>query len=208
MVKDAVRNAPSRAHTSSSSESNSISTRIRRSLPCLFGGDMDEGKVNPRSVLFICLGNICRSPIAEAVFRQVVKEKEQELYDKWVIDSAATADYHVGEPPDNRAESCLRRHGISSGHIVRQVVPEDFEKFNYILGMDHENLKNLKRFAPKKTACKMELLGQWDPEHELIIEDPYYGGQAGFDTVYEQCVRSCRAFLEAVEQDIAAKKHR
>ncbi|XP_055343313.1 low molecular weight phosphotyrosine protein phosphatase-like [Paramacrobiotus metropolitanus] len=180
---------------------------LRRGFPCLFP-KTDEMASNPRSVLFVCLGNICRSPIAEAVFRQVAKERG--ILDDWVIDSAATADYHVGEPPDNRAEACLRRHGLSSTHIVRQLTPEDFQNFAYIMGMDHTNLKNIKRYAPKNLLSRLDLLGQYDPQHELIIEDPYYGGDAEFDIVYEQCLRSCRGFLDNVEKELqksTSKRH-
>ncbi|GAV01044.1 hypothetical protein RvY_11815 [Ramazzottius varieornatus] len=188
----------------SKSSSSFISKQIRRIVTCFSGDDMDEPTANPRSVLFVCLGNICRSPIAEAVFRQVLSERG--LLDKWTVDSAATADYHVGEPSDNRAEACLRRHGISSNHIVRQLTLEDFDNFAYVIGMDHENVKNIKKIAPKKSPCRVELLGQYDPKNELLIEDPYYGGEAEFDNVYDQCLRCCRVFLDSAEKELNTKK--
>uniref|UniRef100_A0ABI7VPR5 acid phosphatase n=1 Tax=Felis catus TaxID=9685 RepID=A0ABI7VPR5_FELCA len=163
-----------------------------------------------KSVLFVCLGNICRSPIAEAVFRKLVTE--QNLSDNWVIDSGAVSDWNVGRSPDPRAVSCLRNHGISTAHKARQVFPygffvsstfamvtkEDFATFDYILCMDESNLRDLNRKSNQIKNCKakIELLGSYDPQKQLIIEDPYYGNESDFETVYQQCVRCCRAFLE------------
>ncbi|XP_010846702.1 low molecular weight phosphotyrosine protein phosphatase isoform X1 [Bos indicus] len=92
-----------------------------------------------KSVLFVCLGNICRSPIAEAVFRKLVTD--QNISDNWRIDSAATSTYELGNPPDCRGQACMRKHGIPMSHVARQVTKEDFVTFDYILCMDESNLR-------------------------------------------------------------------
>jgi len=148
----------------------------------------------PKSVLFICLGNICRSPIAEAVFRNEVVNKG--LSDKFIIDSAALASYHIGGHADDRALACLKEHGITTNHIVRQVTKDDFNTFDFILGMDEENIRGLNRLKPNGSKAKVQLLGEYDPQKQLIIEDPYYGNYTNFVTVYNQCVRCCTSLLQ------------
>uniref|UniRef100_A0A1W7RA87 Low molecular weight phosphotyrosine protein phosphatase n=1 Tax=Hadrurus spadix TaxID=141984 RepID=A0A1W7RA87_9SCOR len=147
-------------------------------------------------VLFVCLGNICRSPIAEAVFAHLAKEKG--VLTKWAIDSAATGDWHIGKKPDKRAIACMEKHGIVMNHRARQLCGDDFEKFDYIFGMDNNNIEDIKDFAPSKSyKAKIELLGSYDPKNELIIRDPYYdSGAEGFEVVYQQCVRCCKSFLD------------
>ncbi|XP_035279309.1 low molecular weight phosphotyrosine protein phosphatase isoform X4 [Anguilla anguilla] len=150
-----------------------------------------------KSVLFVCLGNICRSPIAEAVFRKLATDSGD--INKWRIDSAATSTYEIGNPPDYRGQVCMRKHGVPMSHVARQVTKEDFLSFDYMLCMDESNLRDLNRKANSVKNCKakIELLGKYDPQKQLIIQDPYYGSEEDFETVYEQCLRCCRAFLES-----------
>ncbi|XP_003971728.2 low molecular weight phosphotyrosine protein phosphatase isoform X2 [Takifugu rubripes] len=150
-----------------------------------------------KSVLFVCLGNICRSPIAEAVFRKMATDTG--VVDKWVIDSGATSDWNTGSLPDNRGMACLRSHGTETSHRARQVTKDDFMTFDYILCMDESNLRELNRKVKSVKNCKakIELLGSYDPQKQLIIKDPYYGSDNDFEMVYQQCVRCCEAFLEA-----------
>ncbi|XP_066569591.1 low molecular weight phosphotyrosine protein phosphatase isoform X2 [Amia ocellicauda] len=149
-----------------------------------------------KSVLFVCLGNICRSPIAEAVFRKMATDEA--VSNHWRIDSAATSTYEIGNSPDYRGLACMKKHGVSMNHVARQVTKEDFATFDHILCMDESNLRDLNRKANQVKNCKakIELLGTYDPEKQLIIKDPYYGSDEDFETVYEQCVRCCKAFLD------------
>ncbi|XP_005429414.1 low molecular weight phosphotyrosine protein phosphatase [Geospiza fortis] len=144
----------------------------------------------------VSIGNICRSPIAEAVFRKLVTDEK--LENKWRIDSAATSTYEIGSPPDYRGQNCMKKHGIPMSHIARQITKEDFQTFDHILCMDESNLRDLNRKSNQVKDCKakIELLGTYDPQKQLIIEDPYYGSEKDFETVYEQCLRCCKAFLE------------
>ncbi|XP_023152689.1 low molecular weight phosphotyrosine protein phosphatase isoform X1 [Amphiprion ocellaris] len=149
-----------------------------------------------KSVLFVCLGNICRSPIAEAVFRKMATDAG--VADKWRIDSAATSTYEIGSSPDHRGQACMKKHDVPMSHVARQVTKADFTSFEYILCMDENNLSDLNRKANsvKNYTAKIELLGSYDPQKQLIIKDPYYGGAEDFEKVYDQCVRCCKVFLE------------
>ncbi|KAM6992464.1 low molecular weight phosphotyrosine protein phosphatase isoform 2-T2 [Tautogolabrus adspersus] len=149
-----------------------------------------------KSVLFVCLGNICRSPIAEAVFRKMATDAG--VVDKWRIDSAATSTYEIGSSPDHRGQACMKKHDVPMAHVARQVTKDDFMSFEYILCMDDSNLSELERKAKqvKNYQAKIELLGSYDPDKQRIIKDPYYGGDEDFEKVYQQCVRCCKAFLE------------
>ncbi|RKO83157.1 phosphotyrosine protein phosphatase I superfamily [Blyttiomyces helicus] len=148
------------------------------------------------SVLFVCLGNICRSPMAEAVFRHVVTSRG--LSDRFVIDSAGTAGYHVGDSPDPRSVATCRKNGVPVSHSGQKVNKEDFSRFDYILCMDESNLADLKRLQPTRTKAKVSLFGDFDPKGDRIIKDPYYGGQDGFDRNYAQVVRCSEGFLKSL----------
>lgn len=148
-----------------------------------------------RSVLFVCLGNICRSPMAEAVFKEVARQNG--VADKWHVESAGTGGWHVGSPADDRTMAVLRHHGIEFSHSAKQLVPEDFNRFDFILGMDQANIADINRKKPKNSKAQVLLLGSFDPEGHSIIGDPYYDSDnRGFDRCYEQCLRSCKSFLD------------
>jgi len=146
-----------------------------------------------KSVLFVCLGNICRSPIAEAVFRHLVAERG--LNEQWLIDSAATSTWEIGNSPDKRGQKLMKSKGISMSHVARQIQAEDYKKFDFIFGMDEDNLSNLRRRKPSEAKCVVDFLGSFDPQGEKIIHDPYTGTMDDFVHVYEQCLRCCEAFL-------------
>lgn len=132
------------------------------------------------SVLFVCLGNICRSPMAEGILRQMAEEKG------WAIgvDSAGTGYWHVGEPPDRRAIRCLSAHGIDiSGLRARQVSAEDFHRFDLILAMDASNLEALKKMY--RSGTEPQLFTRFCGLHEPEIPDPYYGDDRDFELVYQ-----------------------
>lgn len=150
-----------------------------------------------KSVLFVCLGNICRSPIAEVVLKKLLQERG--LADKWLVDSAAIGPWHVGNKPDKRALSVLKSKNMDTDHRARQLKIKDFELFDYILGMDEENIADIERVKPKNSKAIIELLGSYDPAGETIIDDPYYTqGEKAFLKTLEHCRRCCDGFLKSV----------
>ena len=150
-------------------------------------------------ILMVCLGNICRSPMAEGILREMVRKEGLDI----TTDSAGTADYHVGEEPDRRAQAAMRKQGIDISDLCgRQLVPEDFERFDLLLAMDESNLRNMRRIAPsKELAQKAKLLMDYAPQHKLReVPDPYYGGDEGFDEVYAMVTEACRNLLKDVQR--------
>nr|XP_012217192.1 PREDICTED: low molecular weight phosphotyrosine protein phosphatase-like [Linepithema humile] len=149
-----------------------------------------------KRVLMICLGNICRSPIAEAVFENEISKRG--LKNQWEVESAAIMGYHINKIPDHRALTTLKENGIINySHRARQITQNDFDKFDWIFGMDNENIQDLNSIKPKKCKTRVELLGSYDPSGEVIIQDPYYdNNSAGFQKAYEQCLRSITVFLD------------
>ena len=144
-------------------------------------------------VLFVCLGNICRSPIGEGILRHLA---HQGGHDAIEVDSAGTGAYHCGEPPDRRAQATARSQGIAiDQQRARQVRSEDFDRFDFILAMDRDNLRALRDLAPGDDGAILRLLRDYDPEGGSDVPDPYYGGAEGFDNVFRMVERCCRAFL-------------
>ncbi len=131
-------------------------------------------------VLFVCLGNICRSPMAEGIFRKLLKERG--LEDRFEVDSAGTGAYHVGEDADPRTRRVLERHGAAFPHTARQVTREDLAGYDYILAMDRENLRALERLAPPEHREKLHLV--LEPLGGGEVPDPYYGDLHEFEEVY------------------------
>ena len=138
-------------------------------------------------VLMVCLGNICRSPTAEAMLRKKVHDAG--LDGRIEVDSAGTADYHVDSPPDRRAIAHGERRGLSMKHLRgRQVGPADFERFDLMLAMDEDNLAQLRRIRPAGSRAKLALLMAYAPRAgSRVVPDPYYGGADGFETVLDLC---------------------
>jgi protein-tyrosine phosphatase len=150
-------------------------------------------------ILFVCMGNICRSPTAEGVMRTLLREEG--LDGGIEIDSAGTGGWHAGEPPDRRATTAAARRGISLEGAARQVTPDDFDRFDLILAMDRENLSHLLAIAPDARARrKVRLLREFDRAAgpDLDVPDPYYGGADGFDEVLDLVEAACRGLLEDV----------
>ncbi len=151
------------------------------------------------SILFVCMGNICRSPTAEGVFRHYVAEAG--LDDLFEIDSAGTHAYHVGEPPDRRAQQAAERRGFTLSHLrARRVAPEDFERFHYIIAMDQDNLLMLHEQADAAQRDRIRLLLEFGSGPETEVPDPYYGGATGFERVLDLVEDASRGLLESLRQ--------
>jgi len=156
---------------------------------------MSDAKIR---VLMVCLGNICRSPTAEAMLRKKVHEAG--LDERVEVDSAGTADYHVDSPPDRRAIAHGERRGLRMQHLRgRQVERSDFERFDHILAMDEDNLANLKRIRPAGSRAKVALLMSFAPEAgSREVPDPYDGGAEGFERVLDLAEAAADGFVAAV----------
>ena len=154
------------------------------------------------SVLFVCLGNICRSPLAEGVFRHILDEEG--VADGFRVDSAGTGSWHVGESPDHRSVRTAATHGVTLTGHARQVQPEDFRNFDYIVAMDQSNLSDLQTYREGVGGeAALYLLREFDPEGGpgAEVPDPYYGGPNGFEEVYAMVDRSCRALLDHIVEE-------
>ena len=148
------------------------------------------------SVLFVCLGNICRSPLAEGIFLQLLREDG--LEERVHVDSAGTGAWHVGERPDARSIEVARRHGVELRGYARRVEGEDFSHFDYIVAMDGSNHRTLETMRGRHGgSARLHLLREFDGEEgkDLDVPDPYYGGPSGFEHVYQMVDRSCRGLL-------------
>lgn len=156
---------------------------------------MDKTKV-----LFVCLGNICRSPLAEGVFRQKVEQAG--LTNEFEIDSCGTSAFHIGEQPDPRTRANAAENGVYLRHSARQFVREDFERFEYILPMDRSNLRNVLSLEPNDHQASVMLMRDYD---ELgkgeDVPDPYYGGERGFQNVFDILDRATGELLTRIRQE-------
>jgi protein-tyrosine phosphatase len=153
-------------------------------------------------VLFVCMGNICRSPTAEGVFRKLVREAG--LTDKVKIASAGTHNYHVGEPPDTRAQEAARRRGVDlSEQRACHATAEHIRDFDYVLAMDLENYEDLLDICPEDCQDKIRLLLEFAPDRpEREVPDPYFGGAAGFDRVLDMVEEAARGLLNDIQKRI------
>lgn len=156
-------------------------------------------------VLFVCLGNICRSPTAHAVFESMAKKEGlSHLLD---IDSCGTGSWHIGQPPDERTQKAALRRGYDLSHLVaRRLQADDFSRFDYILAMDTRNLADVMKKAPSDYPGKIQLLLDYSPERKVLeVPDPYYGDQDGFDRVLSLVESACQGLLHTVRQQYAQR---
>ena len=151
-------------------------------------------------ILFVCMGNICRSPTAEGVMRRLLADARLTGIE---VESAGTGGWHAGEPPDERATVAARRRGVTLEGAARQVRADDFRKFDLLIAMDRANLGELLAQAPDEDAAeKVRLLREFDPASagagDLDVPDPYYGGDRGFETVLDLVEASCRGLIDGL----------
>ena len=152
-------------------------------------------------VLFVCLGNICRSPLAEAIFDHQVKARG--LENSFSSDSCGTGGYHIGADPDHRSQQVAQKYGVPMKHAARKFSSSDFQEFDYIIPMDQQNYDDIVS-ATGRSHPGLMLMRKFDPETEgsADVPDPYYGGQDGFEKVYQMLERSNNEFL-----DFLVKQH-
>lgn len=153
------------------------------------------------AVLFVCMGNICRSPMAEGAFQSVIDERG--LTDQFQVDSAGTIGYHAGNPPDERAQATAKANGIDISHQrSRKVVVEDFERYDYILAMDNENFDNLMALCPPDYRDKIHMFLGFAPDVPLTeMPDPYYGHAENFEMCFTAAVKASHGLLETIMKE-------
>jgi protein-tyrosine phosphatase len=153
-------------------------------------------------VLFVCLGNICRSPLAEGVFRDVVQKEG--LDGRFDIDSAGTSSWHAGDSPDPRTVAVARERGLELEHAARQVLAEDLHRFHYVLVMDASNRAKVEKLAAQAAGrAEVLMLRAFDAAAgtDLDVPDPYFGGPGGFEAVHDMVERACRALLDHIRAE-------
>jgi len=160
-----------------------------------------HASMSDHAVLFVCLGNICRSPLAEGLFRAAVEHRG--LADRFSIDSCGTSGWHVGEPPDRRSVEVAGEYGVDiSRQRSRQLVPTDFSDFQWLVAMDGSNERTLIDRAPSGSRARVVRFTSYVPgEAPADVPDPYYGGGRGFEVVYKLLERGCDALIDAILAD-------
>ena len=151
-------------------------------------------------VLFVCMGNICRSPTAEGVFRH--KLRAVDLLNEIHVDSAGTHAYHIGKPPDPRSQQAASRRGVDLTALrARRVTSKDFLEFDYVLAMDEENMANLRTICPQGEEYKLRLFLEFAPHlPHREVPDPYYGGEVGFEQVLDLVDEAAEGLLEDIRR--------
>ena len=162
-------------------------------------GNPGSATGRPTRVLFVCMGNICRSPVAEGIFLHLAKARG--LSARFEVDSCGIGDWHIGHAADPRSQDVARRNGIELACTSRQIDrTRDFEYFDWILAMDRQNQRDLENLSPDEHLHKIHLMREFDPEANpkegAEVPDPYYGGPQGFDSMYAMLLRSCENFLD------------
>ncbi|MCB0279777.1 MAG: low molecular weight phosphotyrosine protein phosphatase [Calditrichaeota bacterium] len=153
------------------------------------------------NILFVCLGNICRSPLAEGIFSDLIEKNQLD----WVCDSAGTSGWHINEMPDHRSILIARENGIDISHQrSRKLQNSDFERFQYIIAMDKSNLENINQIQPRGTKTQIHMLRDFDPiDPGANVPDPYYGGEDGFRDCFIMIERSCKMLMAEIRKDNA-----
>ena len=155
-------------------------------------------KLDRYKILFVCTGNICRSPLAHAVFAQIVEQDGIGL--QFLLESAGTHGYHIGEDADPRMRETAARHGYAFSHPARQVRASDLEEYDLIFAMDRGHYRHLRAMTTDDSQlAKIRMYRDFDPEGSGDVPDPYYGGQRGFEEVFDMVLRTSRSILEALQ---------
>lgn len=152
------------------------------------------------SVVFVCLGNICRSPLAEGFFQDLVERTG--LSDRIEIDSAGTSNYHIGELPDRRAREAARRRGVELVSRARQLKRADLDRFDYVIVMDSENRRDVEQLGGGKSTARIQRLLDYADAYDVHdVPDPYYGGPEGFELVCDMVEHACARLLQHIREE-------